>query len=166
MLLSSLPRGPWWKALCCQRWSTVSLCVAIGMVSVCVKVSMRRRSLRLDSFSTLELMLLTSFAREVLFSSWRSCAAELWGRDSGLTLVCAFTNLSLSMYTHTSWECLFRVGPRLNPITWERPFFTLGLGHTLVVFFLLVCSSFAPTTLIDGQSRQGFPEMADEISEV
>ena len=39
-------------------------------------------------------------------------------------------------------------------------------GSYLGSFFLLVCSSFAPTTLLDGQSRQGFPEMVDEISEV
>lgn len=63
-------------------------------------------------------------------------------------------------------KCLFRVGSRQNPITWERPFLTLGLGHSLVDFFLLIYSHSAPTKLLDGQSRQGFPEMADEVREV
>ena len=163
MLLSSLPRGPWWKALCCQRWSTVSLCVAIGMVSVCVKVSMRRLSLRLDSFSTPELVLLTSRVR---CFSLPGGAEELWDRDWGLTLVCAFTNSSLSMYTYTSWEMPFqsRVSPESHYV--RASILHIRPGSYLGIFFLLVCSSFAPTTLLDGQSRQGFPEMADEISEV
>lgn len=164
MLLSSLPRGPWWKALCCQRWSTVSLCVAIGMVSVCVKVRMRRLPqvrLVLDPRARA-----IDFAREVLFSSWRSYAEELWDRDWGLTLVCAFTNSSLSMYTYTSWEMPFqsRVSPESHYV--RASILHIRPGSYLGSFFLLVCSSFAPTTLLDGQSRQGFPEMADEISEV